>query len=208
MTFFYDLNKRMAELSQKQTLAENSVTAVQPTKKSPMTQALNERDMGKHNNKTTGFKALAAKTNDKIAGAQLAKMRDKGQVEEMFANNDDERRDAINAANPPKTPSPVSSREPGRIGGPAIPVKHHTYDRKSVASNISGKDSAAYDYREQAEQGQINELSPKLLKKARDAAGEKWSAADDRRDQKASDKSNRQDDTFTSAWRKKQTGME
>ena len=158
MTFFYDLNKRMAELSQKQTLAEHSVPAVQPTKKSPMTQALNERDMGKHNNATTGFAALAKKTGggekgNRIAGAQLAKMRAKGQVEEMFANNDDERRDAINAANPPKTPSPVSSREPGRIGGPAIPVKHHTYDRKSVASNISGKDSAAYDYREQVEQG-------------------------------------------------------
>ena len=54
---------------------------------------------------------------------------------------------------------------------------------------------------------QINELSPKLLQKARDAAGEKWSAADDRRDQKASDKSNRQDDKFNSALRKKQKDM-
>ena len=54
---------------------------------------------------------------------------------------------------------------------------------------------------------QINELSPKLLKKARDAAGEKWSAADDRKDKKASAKHNAQDDKFNSAWRKKQKDM-
>ena len=44
-------------------------------------ESLTERDLGKHNNATTGFKALAKKTNAKIAGAQLAKMRAKGQVE-------------------------------------------------------------------------------------------------------------------------------
>ena len=81
----------------------------------------------------------------------------KKSVDEMYGPYDDDKVDAINAANPPKTPSPVSSRDPGRIGGPAIPVKHHTYDRKSVASNISGKDSAAYDYREQVEQGGMEE---------------------------------------------------
>ena len=54
---------------------------------------------------------------------------------------------------------------------------------------------------------QINELSPELLKKARDAAGEKWSAADDRKDKKASAKHNAQDDKFNSAWRKKQKDM-
>jgi hypothetical protein len=127
----------------------------------------------------------------------------KKSVDEMYGPYDDDKVDAINAANPPKTPSPVSSRDPGRIGGPAIPVKHHTYDRKSVASNISGKDSAAYDYREQAEQGQINELSPELLKRASDAAGMKWAHADDRKDQKASEKYSAQNDKFHSAMRKK-----
>jgi hypothetical protein len=92
MTFFYDLNKRMAELSQKQTLAEHSVPAVQPTKKSPMTQALNERDMGKHNNATTGFAALAKKAGkeygskaagERVAGAQFQKMKKAGQLEEQ-----------------------------------------------------------------------------------------------------------------------------
>jgi hypothetical protein len=72
MTFFYDLNKKLDEIR-----ATPSTTHGQ----------LNERDMGKHNNATTGFKALAKKTGggekgNRIAGAQLAKMRAKGQVEE------------------------------------------------------------------------------------------------------------------------------
>ena len=90
MTFFYDLNKRLATLASKQDaeqLAEHSVPASQS--KSQLAQALNERDLGKHNNATTGFKALAKKAGggniekgNRIAGAQLAKMRAKGQVEE------------------------------------------------------------------------------------------------------------------------------
>ena len=55
---------------------------------------------------------------------------------------------------------------------------------------------------------QINELSPELLKRARDKAGMKYAQADDRRDQKASDKYNAQDDKFNSALRKKQKDME
>ena len=90
MTFFYDLNKRLAQLADKQDaqhLAEHSAPATQTPKKGSLAQALNERDMGKHNNATTGFAALAKKTGGgekgaRIAGAQLAKMRAKGQVEE------------------------------------------------------------------------------------------------------------------------------
>jgi hypothetical protein len=52
-----------------------------PSKNDPNVK-IDEKDIGKHNNATTGFDALAKKTNPKIAGAQLAKMRDKGQVEE------------------------------------------------------------------------------------------------------------------------------
>jgi hypothetical protein len=52
-----------------------------PSKNDPNVK-IDEKDIGKHNNATTGFAALAKKTNPKIAGAQLAKMRDKGQVEE------------------------------------------------------------------------------------------------------------------------------
>jgi hypothetical protein len=54
------------------------------------------------------------------------------------------------------------------------------------------------------EEGQLNELSPELLKRARDAAGMKWANADDRGDKKASDKYNRQDDKFHTAMRKKE----
>jgi len=74
MSFFYDLNKKLDNIR-----ATPEVTH----------QQLNERDMGKHNNANTGFAALAKKTGGgekgaKIAGAQLAKMREKGQVEEDF----------------------------------------------------------------------------------------------------------------------------
>ena len=89
MTFFYDLNKKLDEIratpsTTHSKLNEHSVPA---TNKSPMTQALNERDMGKHNNATTGFKALAKKAGggekgNKIAGAQFQKMKKAGQLEE------------------------------------------------------------------------------------------------------------------------------
>jgi hypothetical protein len=133
MSFFHNLNKKLDGIAAR-----------------PESAQLNERDMGKHNNATTGFAALAKKTGGgekgaRIAGAQLAKMRDKGQVEEMYGPYDDAKVDAINAANPPK----VS----GTGTKPAIPVKHHTYDRKAAASHISGKDSAAYDYRGEVEEG-------------------------------------------------------
>jgi hypothetical protein len=58
------------------------------------------------------------------------------------------------------------------------------------------------------DESQLNELSPELLKRARDKAGMKYAQADDRRDQKASDKYNRQDDKFNSALRKKQKDMD
>jgi hypothetical protein len=55
--------------------------------------AVYERDEGKHNNKTTGFKALAKKAGGgekgaKIAGAQREKLKKKGQLEEsQFSHN-------------------------------------------------------------------------------------------------------------------------
>ena len=85
--FFYDLNKKMADLANKQQLAETAQTTPAKPAPSALRTQLNERDLGKHNNATTGFAALAKKTGGgekgaKIAGAQLAKMRAKGQVEE------------------------------------------------------------------------------------------------------------------------------
>ena len=85
--FFYDLNKKMADLASKQQLTEDAATAPAKSASSPLRTQLNERDLGKHNNATTGFAALAKKTGGgekgaRIAGAQLAKMRAKGQVKE------------------------------------------------------------------------------------------------------------------------------
>jgi hypothetical protein len=87
MTFFHDLNKRLAALASQQDARQITESATAQTPTSQLAQALNERDLGKHNNATTGFKALAKKTGGgekgaRIAGAQLAKMRAKGQVEE------------------------------------------------------------------------------------------------------------------------------
>ena len=77
MTFFYDLNKKLDEIR-----ATPSTTHGQ----------LNERDMGKHNNKTTGFDALAKKAGkeygskaagERVAGAQFQKMKKAGKLEEQ-----------------------------------------------------------------------------------------------------------------------------
>ena len=87
MSFFHNLNKRLADLSAKQDAQQITESATAQAPKSKLAQTLNERDLGKHNNATTGFAALARKTGGgekgaRIAGAQLAKMRAKGQVEE------------------------------------------------------------------------------------------------------------------------------
>ena len=65
--------------------------------KRSLTSRLNERflaekDLGKHNNATTGFAALAKKTGGgekgaRIAGAQLAKMRKSGAIKEAYIYN-------------------------------------------------------------------------------------------------------------------------
>jgi len=77
MTFFYNLNKKLDEIR-----ATPSTTHGQ----------LNERDMGKHNNATTGFKAVAAKAakeygskaaGERVAGAVKAKMAKAGKLEEQ-----------------------------------------------------------------------------------------------------------------------------
>jgi hypothetical protein len=76
MSFFYDLNKKLDSIR-----ATPEVTHKQ----------LNERDMGKHNNATTGFKAVADKAakeygskaaGERVAGAQFQKMKKSGKLEE------------------------------------------------------------------------------------------------------------------------------
>jgi len=76
MTFFYDLNKKLDSIREKPEVTHGQ---------------LNERDMGKHNNKTTGFDALAKKAGkeygskaagERVAGAQFQKMKKSGKIEE------------------------------------------------------------------------------------------------------------------------------
>ena len=102
MTFFYDLNKRLAAVNDK-----------------PETTQLNERDMGKHNNATTGFKALAAKTNDKIAGAQFQKMKKAGQLEGAYQAGPD--KSQIPAVNRPGNKVTLQDLEKERTQSPTSP---------------------------------------------------------------------------------------
>ena len=144
MSFFYDLNKKLDSIR-----ATPEVTHKQ----------LNERDMsraakGYEKYGKEGMEALAKAGREGKALDPVRKKYDKydnnKEVNEMWGDpyHDDAKVDAINAANPPKAS--------GTGMKPAIPVKHHTYDRKDVASNISGKDSAAYDYRGQVEEGPMD----------------------------------------------------
>jgi hypothetical protein len=139
MSFFYDLNKKLDSIR-----ATPEVTHKQ----------LNERDMsraakGYEKYGKQGMEALAKAGREGKALDPVRKKYDKydnnDKVNEMYGPYDDDAKvDAINAANPPKAS--------GTGMKPATPVKHHTYDRKSVASNISGEESAKYDYR-----GQVDE---------------------------------------------------
>ena len=76
MSFFYDLNKKLDAIRQTPSKTHGQ---------------LNERDMGKHNNATTGFKAVADKAakeygskaaGERVAGAVKAKMAKAGKLEE------------------------------------------------------------------------------------------------------------------------------
>ena len=67
-----------------------------PAKKRGDLKKVSEGDMGKHNNATTGFKALSKKAGkgnkekgDKIAGAVLAKMKASGKIKEAIARAKD-----------------------------------------------------------------------------------------------------------------------
>ena len=82
MSFFYNLNKTLDSIAAR-----------------PESAPLNERDMGKHNNATTGFKAVADKAakeyrskaaGERVAGAQFQKMKKAGQLEEEGMGMTDE----------------------------------------------------------------------------------------------------------------------
>ena len=99
----YSILSKMAELEKKSepkttVLKEDSMLKGLSSETSAVANRLNERylaekDMGKHNNATTGFKALAKKAGggekgEKIAGAQFQKMKKAGQLEERHLGED------------------------------------------------------------------------------------------------------------------------
>jgi len=155
MTFFYDLNKKLDEIRATPStthgqLNEQSVSATQP--KSKLAQTLNERDMGKHNNATTGFAALAKKTGGgekgaRIAGAQLAKMRAKGQVEESGMEES-----AFQAA--------IGKKKYGDQGMKALQKAGRDHASASTMSNIRNK----YDKYDESMADEGNAFSGAVVK--------------------------------------------
>ena len=130
--FFYDINKKMADLANKQQLTEDAKAAPVKTASSVLRTQLNERDLGKHNNATTGFAALAKKTGGgekgaKIAGAQLAKMRAKGQVEEEVDES------ALS------TPISKAMKSGGTRSLPGLPMQPKSTDESAFQAAIGKK---------------------------------------------------------------------
>ena len=139
--FFYNLNKKMADLAQRQDLAESAVA---------------ERDMGKHNNATTGFKALAKKAGakygskaagERVAGAQFQKMKKAGQLEEGHCSACDcapcqcNEGTAFSKAVVDAKRDGIQPGEKINVGGKTYPVKET--DAKKIAPPQRNQDAMA-----------------------------------------------------------------
>ena len=102
---------------------------------------VNEKDMGKHNNATTGFKALAKKAGggekgQRIAGAQFQKMKRAGQLEE----SDYDSRDAYDKWDP-KHPDFAKNYKKYQQSNPGATLKDYIASLKKKV-----KESAKPDY--------------------------------------------------------------
>jgi hypothetical protein len=80
--------------------------------------------------------------------------------------------------------------------------KDYSQHEKKLISKMSNAEKADKGWRnpnidEGVAEGSLNEISADLISRARDAAGRKWAAADDRKDKKASKKYNAQDSRLT-----------
>ena len=143
MTFFYDLNKKLDEIR-----ATPSTTHGQ----------LNERDMGKHNNATTGFAALAKKAGkeygskaagERVAGAVKAKMAKAGKLEEQ-----DMEESAFQAA--------IGKKKYGDQGMKALQKAGRDHASAKTMSNIRNKYDKYDESMGMADEG--NEFSGELAK--------------------------------------------
>ena len=167
----YSILSKMAELEKKSetkpaVIKEDSMLKGLSSETSAVANRLNERylaekDMGKHNNGTTGFKALAKKAGGgekgaKIAGAQFQKMKKAGQLEEDDVEEGNDFTGARLAA--VKAGKPTFS-----VGGKTYKVTGDTSDEKMMENfdynaSITGK--AAENHEEEKEQDDIQTQSP------------------------------------------------
>ena len=186
MTFFYDLNKKLDSIREKPEVTHGQ---------------LNERDMSR-----------AAKGYEKYGkqGMQaLAKAGREGKaldpVRAKYDKYDESVEEASGDYSAKKAAAGKDIGKPGKNFEKIAKSAGERYGSKAAGERVAG---AVLNKLRGKNESQLNELSPELLKRARDKAGMKYAQADDRRDQKASDKYNAQDDKFNSALRKKQKDMD
>ena len=172
MTFFYDLNKKLDAIRELPSTTHGQLNerAMSQHAKGIMKYDNKEVDEGLgdmvrkaggavknlagkalntvgHGNDADMIRDLQKKMNMPQTGIKPTPGNKTGSspVRPAYDPYDDATVDAINKANPPKPRKPQLDPERPYYTGPAIPAKHNTYDRKSVASQTSGSDSAAYD---------------------------------------------------------------
>jgi hypothetical protein len=142
---------------------------------------LSEKDVGKHNNKTTGFKALAKKAGkeygskeagERVAGAVYQKMKSKGQVEE---GNDG------NLANNAKPYDKVTRGDvvAGRLGKDAMggKSKKATKNWKDLGKEYSDKPKVGD--RKATTKGEVEYTKTGMVHRARTGYGGEKSEYDD-----------------------------
>ncbi len=154
------LGKAMAE-GKKCPICKKDPCGCGKSKKVAAKKVVKEADLGKHNNATTGFKALAKKagkqygnsaTGEKVAGAVLKKMRTDGKIKEAVArakemlegkgkkDKMDMEGNAFGKAVRDAKKDGIQKGEKVKVGGKDIPLKESTeFDRlKTLMTRLNG----------------------------------------------------------------------
>jgi len=153
MTFFYDLNKRLADLAKKQELTESAQPAVAEASTGDYSakKARAGKDIGKPGKtfakiaKSAGERYGSKERGEKVAGAVLAKLRAKESVDETVT-------DEGNAFGKAVRDAKADGIQPGekiKVGGKEYPVKEEggvpmTAKQKSFAKLAPPKDKITF----------------------------------------------------------------
>jgi hypothetical protein len=152
---------------------------------------LAEKDMGKHNNATTGFKALAKKAGggekgEKIAGAQFQKMKKAGQLEEggkpdfLDMDKDGDKKEPMKKAVADKKKNPFGNKKvsEGEMDEDMLSPKEKKFaklapppDKVTYADKIAGakkKDVDEGEYQDKVNKSKV----PAFQRKAK--GGDDW----------------------------------